>query len=141
MKKIFIAFMLMFCVQSQVYAEDFNEVEFVSNYDGDTLTVNIPWIDSEIFGRNISVRVSGIDTPEMKGKCEEEKELARSSRLVVKNIIESSRRLDLKNCIKDKYFRLNCDVYADDVSISTILLGNKWAVPYDGGTKLKNWCK
>lgn len=141
MKKIIVAIMLMLFIQTNSVAEDFNGVEFVKNYDGDTLTVNIPWINSEIFGRDIPVRIFGIDTPEMKGKCEEEKALAKSAKYVAKNMLETAKQVDLKNCIRDKYFRLNCDVYADGLSISKVLLMNEMAVPYDGGTKLKSWCK
>ena len=141
MKKIILAIMLVFAINTQSFAEDFEAVQFVKNYDGDTLTVNIPWLMSDVFGKDLPVRVSGIDTPEMKGKCEEEKMLAKCAKVVVKNMLETAKQVDLRNCIRDKYFRLNCDVYADNVSISTILLGNKMAVPYDGGTKAKVWCK
>lgn len=47
-----------------------------SIYDGDTFTATIDgWLG--IAGKNIGVRISGIDTPEMRGKCKKEIELAR----------------------------------------------------------------
>jgi len=49
--------------------------EVSSIYDGDTFTVSIKdW--PPVAGERISVRVWGIDTPEMRGKCEHEKRLA-----------------------------------------------------------------
>ena len=41
----------------------FKCVEYVSNYDGDTLTVTIPG-HHQLFGLLVSVRLNGIDTPE-----------------------------------------------------------------------------
>ena len=42
-------------------------VRYVRNYDGDTITFDIDGLHS-IVGKNISVRVLGIDTPEIRGK-------------------------------------------------------------------------
>ena len=45
----------------------FQCVKYISNYDGDTVTVNIDNVPA-LFGSHIPVRVRGIDTPEMKTK-------------------------------------------------------------------------
>ncbi len=53
--------------------------EVTSIYDGDTFRVNInSW--PEVIGRRVPVRIAGIDTPEMRGKCQVEKELARKAK-------------------------------------------------------------
>ena len=44
---------------------NFNNVKYVRNYDGDTVKVNIPEIP-RLFGEEISVRIRGIDTPEIR---------------------------------------------------------------------------
>lgn len=44
-------------------------------YDGDTITINIPSFPP-IIGQEISVRIYGVDTPEMKGKTVKEREMA-----------------------------------------------------------------
>ena len=50
----------------------------VSVYDGDTLTVDAsPWPG---FTVRTSVRIDGIDTPEIRGKCDAEKALAVQAR-------------------------------------------------------------
>lgn len=55
--------------------------EVTSIYDGDTFRVNISgW--PEIIGERIPIRVNGIDTPELRGKCEEEIVLARKAKKV-----------------------------------------------------------
>ncbi len=46
----------------------------VSVYDGDTLTVDAwPWPDVTI---RVRVRMAGVDTPEIRGKCQREMDLA-----------------------------------------------------------------
>ena len=47
----------------------------ISVYDGDTFRVNIDSLPP-IVGKNIAIRVNGIDTPEIRGKCQYEKNLA-----------------------------------------------------------------
>lgn len=50
----------------------------VSVYDGDTLTVDAePWPGVTI---RTAVRVNGVDTPEIRGKCQAEKDLAIQAR-------------------------------------------------------------
>lgn len=119
---------------------DIGPVDFVKNYDGDTITVNLYNTDP-IFGENISVRVNGIDTPEIRGKCEKEKTIAKQAKSVVNYILNNSTYVYLKNPNRGKYFRIVADVYADDVNIADILLERGLAIPYDGGKKTKNWCK
>ena len=47
-----------------------NVFEIVSICDGDTLRVNLDCNMLRIFGKNISVRVANVDTPELREKCE-----------------------------------------------------------------------
>jgi endonuclease YncB( thermonuclease family) len=50
----------------------------VSVIDGDTLEVRVHiWLGQDL---NIRVRLAGIDAPELKGKCDREKNLARRAR-------------------------------------------------------------
>ena len=52
----------------------------ISVYDGDTFRVNIDSLPP-IVGKNIAIRVNGVDTPEIRGKCLYEKNLALKERL------------------------------------------------------------
>ena len=42
---------------------------------------------------------------------------------------------------RGKYFRIVADVYTDNKSVGQLLIDKDLAVKYDGGTKVKNWCK
>ena len=53
-----------------VYSQDTNSVtvsRIIGVYDGDTFRVDIDEL-SDIVGKNIAIRILGIDTPEIKGK-------------------------------------------------------------------------
>ena len=119
----------------------FRCVEVLKNYDGDTLTVNIPDVPA-LIGKKISVRVLGIDTPEVRTKNKCEKEAGRIARNLVASTLKNAKTVELHNVQRDKYFRILADVMVDGRSLSEILIKNNLAYAYDGGTKKHpDWCK
>ena len=114
--------------------------EVTSIYDGDTFRANI---DSypELLGYRIGIRVNGIDTPEMRGKCEKEKLLARKAKQFAVSALRSAKKVELRNMKRGKYFRIVADVYVDGKNLGDALISHKLAVPYDGGHKAKDWCR
>jgi endonuclease YncB( thermonuclease family) len=103
-------------------------------YDGDTITIaaTLPIINSPLY--RFSVRLNGIDTPEVKGSTEDEKTAATE----VKNILTTmllNKKVVLKNLQNEKYGRILADVYLNDLCINEWLLRERLAVKYDGGTK------
>jgi len=122
-------------------------VDYVRNYDGDTITVNIkeladkdPDNNYKFFWHKISVRINGVDTPEMRGKCLEEKALARKAKALVRSVLKNAHTISLENMKRGKYFRIVADVIVDGESISDMLLDAELAVPYFGGRKTSPWC-
>ena len=110
----------------------------ISVYDGDTFFANIEgWPD--IVGKNIGIRINGIDTPEIRGKCIEEISKAKEARAALVSLIYSSSNIELRNIKRGKYFRLVADVFANDKNVADYLINKKLAIPYDGGTK-ENFC-
>ena len=105
-------------------------------YDGDTFTLisKLPHTEGPIY--RFSVRMKGIDSPEIKGKTLNEKELARKSRDALSNLI-LGKIVVLKNVTTEKYGRILADVYIGDVCINEWMIINHFAVKYDGGTKEK----
>ncbi|MDA7847864.1 thermonuclease family protein [Sulfurospirillum sp.] len=114
--------------------------EVTSVYDGDTFKVNINSYP-DIIGKRVPIRLSGIDTPELRSKCQKEKQLARIAKQLTVNILRGAKVIELKNLKRGKYFRIIADVYADDKNLASELIKNNLAVIYNGGTKIKNWCK
>ena len=120
--------------------DDVRVDEVTSIYDGDTFRVNINSYPS-IIGHRMSIRVNGIDTPEMRGKCTNEKILAREAKQLTVSTLRGAKVIELRNIKRGKYFRIVADVFVDDISLSERLIDSKLAVAYDGGTKTKDWCK
>ena len=124
-----------------VYSQDINSVtvsRIISVYDGDTFRVDIDEL-SDIVGKNIAIRILGIDTPEIKGKCDTEKQLAIKARDFTRSYLNNASSVQLSNLKRDKYFRLLADVYVDGESLAAALLANDLAVRYSGKKKL-TWC-
>ena len=84
--------------------------------------------------------MNGIDTPEIRGKCQYEKDLALKARDFVRNKLADAKEIKLTNLQRGKYFRVVANVLVDGVSLEQELLDNKLAYRYDGGKKL-SWCK
>ena len=119
---------------------DYSGAVFLENYDGDTIRFNLPGLHP-IIGNDVRVRVNGIDTPEIKGKCKKEKYDAQQAREFVKDILQDAERIDLKNMERGKYFRIVADVIADGDDLGELLVEAGLAVRYDGGKKNKDWCE
>ena len=114
--------------------------EVTSIYDGDTFRANIQEYP-EIIGYRIGIRVNGIDTPEMRGKCQKEKMLAKKAKQFSVEKLRGAKTIELRNMKRGKYFRIVADVYVDGKSLGGMLIDQELAVVYDGGHKAKDWCK
>jgi len=111
----------------------------ISVYDGDTFRVDINSLPP-IVGKNIRIRVNGVDTPEIRGKCQYEKNLALKARDFVRARLANAKEIKLTNLQRGKYFRVVANVVVDGISLERELLDNKLAYEYSGGKKL-SWCK
>ncbi len=112
--------------------------EITSIYDGDTFRATVKeW--PAVIGERIPIRVNGIDTPELRGKCEEEKKQAKAAKQFTVALLRDAKVIELRNMDRGKYFRILADVYVDGTSLGDELIKAGLAVPYDGGTK-KDWC-
>ncbi len=112
--------------------------EVLKVLDGDTLVVRARiWVGQDL---EIKVRITGIDAPEMRGRCEGEKQLARRARDFVRAAVASG-RLRLYQIQYEKYAgrvlaRVETEAGRD---IGRDLLAAGLARPYDGG-KRAGWC-
>jgi micrococcal nuclease len=132
-----------FFITSPASAKDFGDYKnaiYVRNYDGDTITFNLPGLHP-IIGEKISIRVNGIDTPEIRGKCEKEKYDAKQAKEMVSDILKEAEQITLKNMERGKYFRIAADVIVDGENLADMLIEAGMAVRYDGGKKNKKWCE
>lgn len=116
-----------------VFVPDIKYGYVIRCYDGDTIT-----IVSDPYGEvcRFTLRISGLDTPEIKGTTALEKTAAEIVRDELKKMI-SNKYVQIKIHGNDKYGRLLADIWVDGYSdsINQWLLDNKYALPYDGGKK------
>lgn len=109
-------------------------------YDGDTITIasKLPYPESPLY--RFSVRLNGIDCPEIKGKDENEKQCAQIAKQEMSDLI-LNKIVTLKNVETEKYGRILADVYIGELHLNKHMIEKRLAVTYDGGTKIspKNW--
>ncbi len=114
-------------------------VEFVSCHDGDTCKFNIPDLHP-IIGDKISIRLNGIDTPEIKGECAKEKKDALRAKKWINHYLSKAENIELRNVSRGTYFQIVADIWVGDVNVNQKLIYVGYAAAYDGKTKLHNWC-
>jgi len=143
MKKVVISILPLLLLPALSFSKDYGDYQgavYISNYDGDTIKFDLPGLHP-IIGNKINIRVNGIDTPEIRGKCEQEKYSAEQAREMVADILKDAEKIDLKNMERGRYFRIAADVFADGESLADILIEAGMAVRYNGGKKTHNWCE
>lgn len=131
-------FILLLILPAITYAgQKDKEVHIVSVYDADTFKVDI-WYWPVIIGKNMPIRVNGIDAPEIRGACPAEKLKALEAKRFTE-VFLSSGKVQLRNLKRGKYFRIIADVYVGDRSLGAELIKAGLARPYNGGAR-RGWC-
>jgi endonuclease YncB( thermonuclease family) len=74
-----------------------------------------------IIGTAISVRVRGIDTPEMRVKCSSEKAKAIQARDYLRVILARGEVIELHNVERGKFFCIVANVIVDGVAIAELI--------------------
>ncbi|WHZ25340.1 MAG: hypothetical protein OJF51_000135 [Nitrospira sp.] len=93
-----------------------------------------------IFGQNIPIRLKGIHTWAIKGRCLQETELAKEARDFLRAQLGKAMRIDVTEPERDKYFRLHGYLIVDGKNLSTTLIAAGHAQPNNEETKLHRPC-
>lgn len=117
------------------FIPNINVVYVVNVYDGDTITVVSTLNNGDkITPYRFTIRLNGIDCPEIKTKNELEKKHAlRAKDFLVDMIYQKVVYLNVIKC--DKYGRLLCDVFYNNINVNKLMIYKNYAIEYDGGTK------
>lgn len=121
------------------FVPEFKKCRVINVYDGDTITV-AAYLKKDPQCYKFKVRLSGIDSPEIRGSSENEKKHAMEARDALKDkILDKIVTLDIIGL--EKYGRILADVIYDGENMNEWMLKNNYAVPYDGKTKKRdpNW--
>ena len=107
----------------------------VKVYDADTITIasKLPYNNSPLY--RWSVRINGIDAPELKSKNSDLADLALHGKDELSEKI-LGKKVHLKNVSTEKYGRILADVFLNDINIGDWLIDQKFAYEYRGQKKL-----
>lgn len=121
------------------FIPDICYAKVVKVYDGDTITIacKYPKRGNQLY--RFSVRLAGIDAPEMNADAYIDRLKANISKTELYNLVFNE-TVKLKNIKNEKYGRLLADVYLYDLHINDWLLKNNYAVQYNGGRKQRIDC-
>ena len=106
--------------------------------DGDSIDVVARvWPGHDI---RVSVRIRGIDAPELRARCDVERQLALRAKSELK-LMTVGDQVELKRISGGKYYgRVLADVLTlDQRNIGKMLLSGGFVRPYKGG-KRRSWC-
>lgn len=142
MKKLISALgklLLLTGLQSSVYATTI-VLPIVEVYDGDTIVSKLEVLPEPL--NKVSIRIYGLDTPEIRTKCISEKVMGIKAREHLKLLLKNESYVIVKKPEWDKYGgRILGEVYTSkDVDISKEMISAGLAIAYTGGTK-QPWCK
>ena len=111
--------------------------ELVDVIDGDTFRARVHiWLGQSV---TVKVRLKGVDTPEMNGKCAAEKKLARQAKAFAEKWLKDN-QVQLVNVHYGTYAgRVLATAHTDGgTSLSAALLSANLAKPYRG--RRAQWC-
>ena len=109
-------------------------------FDGDTFSAQV-FLEPTV-KITVRVRLINIDTPEIKGACRREKDLAQRAKSRLMELIPRGTVVELGNIKDDKYLgRIDANVILfDGRDVGDVLVRENLARPYNG-EKRKSWCK
>ena len=138
-RKYFILIFFVFLISeihAEYYKDEIKDFTVIKVRDGDTFIINIENVP-DVFGKEIAVRIRGIDTPELKDEREEIKAIAIKAKEELEKLLYSGKKIILYNLGRDKYFRLLASVKVGDIDVAEYLIKKGLAKEYDGGARLK----
>tara|TARA_B100000963_G_scaffold349335_1_gene358236 strand:+ start:689 stop:1402 length:714 start_codon:yes stop_codon:yes gene_type:complete len=112
--------------------------QVVSVYDGDTFKIDLPDMHP-LFGDDLSIRLFGVDTPEMRGTSDRIKALAMQAQQMTEKALMGASKIELRNPQRGKYFRIVSEVWIDGESLADMLKAKSLAKDYDGEGARPEW--
>lgn len=123
---------------SKKIKQDFYNMKYIDNYDGDTIYFEI--FTSKNRNEEITlkkkIRLNGVDTKEMKGKNKKNKKKAKLAKNFIKDKLLKAKQIDLLSCKIEKYGRMLCDINVDNKDLSTLLIKNNFGIKYTGRKRI-----
>ena len=119
--------------------------EVTSIYDGDTFRANIhEW--PGVIGERIPIRISGINAPERRSRCDteaekaRERQLAADARIYLVERLRNAETIELRQIERGSFYRIIAQVWTDGEDVGEGMLAEGHALPYVEGKAGKAWC-
>lgn len=114
--------------------------EVVRIVDGDTFIGRVK-LSKTAEVADVSIRLRNVDTPELRGQCEQEIKQARAAKQRLAELIPEGSTIEIKNITNDKYDgRIDANVFdSNNRDVGQILIKEKFGRAYSGGTR-RSWC-
>ena len=119
--------------------------EITSFYDGDTFTATInEW--PPVVGERIKIRISGINAPERRSRCDTEEEKARErqlaadARIYLVERLRGAETIELRQIERGSFYRIIAQVWADGENVGQEMIEAGHALPYVEGKAGRAWC-
>jgi len=90
---------------------------YIRTIDGDTFVADIIYPGGVALA-DVSIRIAGIDTPELRDKKPEMRERAKQARDFARTMLESAKCIELREVERGKYFRIVARVLADGQEVA-----------------------
>lgn len=138
MKKI--ASLIIGCLlASTIEAQVTGGIKVTGVIDGDTLRAEATALPDSL--KKVSIRVMGIDTPEIHGKCQIEKTKALEAKEFLTRKFQETKEITFKWMEWDKYGgRILAEVYFDGKEVREMMKDAGYAASYYGEKKSGIWC-
>ena len=123
-------------------------VKYLRCYDGDTCRIDFikniteNYVVPKFFADDVRIRLSSIDTPEIRSKCLQEKRLAKKARDYLNYTLKKADSIiiDIDNNNKlDSLGRYLAVLHVDDININNVMLARGYARVEQKG--YHDWCK
>ena len=124
MKKITVMLTVMMMLSMAALSKDygtFDKIKILRVHDGDTIVCNIEGVHS-IVGENIRIRLNDINAAEIGDDREEIVELAQKAKDYLSNAVKNAKKAELRKCGRDTYFRIDAELWLDNVNIGDEML-------------------
>jgi endonuclease YncB( thermonuclease family) len=122
------------CIGVQCFASS------VYVYDGDTFKAT--YYDNQFRKQSEWYRIAGIDAPEIKGDCSNEKVIAQAARIRLEGLLRQKTIYVDVDAKRDRYKRLLSNVKVDGADVGEIILqdglARRWTKKWDH--KPEPWC-
>jgi endonuclease YncB( thermonuclease family) len=92
-----------------------------------------------IIGRQVAVRISGVDAPEIESNCKSEKDKAIEAKQFTADSLSAAKTVELRNIERGVYFRILAEVYVDGKNLAENLIQSGHARASDNGDHT-GWC-